>query len=106
MTDPDPWGYEPTAEERAAWARRDAAASDHNYQVPARDAAERAAYDQIEQAERLAGKAHQRDVHFNGHYPTDPYIEHGEHCVDFCPYDTGEQARLAWAEHADPEAGA
>jgi hypothetical protein len=38
-----------------------------------------------------------RYVHFNGAHVQDP-PEHGEFCVDSCPYDTPEQelARLQW----------
>jgi len=97
------WGPGPTAEERAEWARRDAVASDHYYQVPARDAAERAEYDQIEQAERQAEEDHERYVHFNGNHVQDPPA-HGEHCVDSCPYDTDEQAQQRAERHAYAEA--
>jgi hypothetical protein len=46
---------------------------------------------ELDEAEAEA--AHERNIHFNGHYPTDPYIEHGEFCIDSCPYDTPEQAQ-------------
>jgi hypothetical protein len=93
-----PW-REPTAEERAADERSEAASSDRYYHVPARDAAERAEYDRQEATEAADAEAEERYIHFNGHHVQDPPA-HGDWCTDSCPYDTPEQAR----ERAEREA--
>ena len=109
-----PWG-EPTPEEQAADERYEAAASDRYYNMPARDAAERAEYDAQEVVEAEMAEAGERYIHFNGHHVQDPPA-HGDYCVDSCPYDTPEQAReraereayvqaREAAEYADMEAG-
>ena len=110
MTDQQPevpWG-ESTPEQQASYERYEAAHSDRYYNVPARSPEMRAEYDRQEEAEREIEAAEERNIHFFGHYPTDPYVEHGEYCVDSCPYDTPEQAReraglIAHAEAQEAE---
>ena len=100
-----PWGSGPgpTAEQRAEWARRDAVVADHDDLVPARNAAQRAEYDQIDQTQAAAEEAHQRYVHFHGNHVQDPPA-HGDHCADSCPYDTDEQAKERAGRRAYAEA--
>jgi hypothetical protein len=85
-----PWG-EPTPEQAAAYARYEQAASDRYYNVPARTPELREEYDLQEEAERQDRAGEERFIHFNGTHVADPAVPHGN-CVDFCPYDTPEQA--------------
>jgi hypothetical protein len=78
--------------------------SDRYDNVPARDAAARAEYDRQEEAGRETEEAGERNVHFFGRHPTDPYAGHGDHCVDSCPYDTPGQARAREKTRACVEA--
>ena len=99
--DEPPWS-QPTAEEHAEYARREAAADHRYHHIPARDPAERAEYDRQEAVDAAADEAEERFIHFHGRHVQDPAVPHGN-CVDYCPYDTPEQAReraerRAWAE--------
>lgn len=69
--DEPPWS-EPTAEEQAEYARREAAADNRYHHVPARDPAERAEYDRQEAAEAAAEAAEERFIHFYGFHVQDP----------------------------------
>ena len=82
-----PWGPPPTAEEQAAWARRDAIKNDHYHQVPARDEAEREAYARIEEVEAEIAEAEERSYHFNGAHVSD-IPPHDYQCGHGCPYET------------------
>jgi hypothetical protein len=96
-----PW--EPfTPAELEEMARRSAVLLRHDNHVPARSAAERAEYDQIDLAAAHAAEAAERDYHFYGAHVQDPCVPH-EDCFYSCPYDTPEQARARWrlAERAD-----
>ncbi len=92
---PDPPFLPPTAEELAEWERSAAAENDHYYQVPARDEAEREAYDHIEQVEAEIAEAEEHNHHFLGAHPSD-YPPHDYQCEDGCPYETDaeRQARI------------
>jgi hypothetical protein len=96
-----PWS-EPTAEKQAQWARDEAVSNDHYHRVPARDQAERSAYDRIEQAEAGQAEAKERNYHFHGAHPSD-YPPHDYQCEHGCPYETDaeqteREAREAWVE--------
>ena len=102
MTDQQPevpWS-EPAPEEQTAYERYEAAAGDRYYNVPARSPEMRGEYDRQEEAEREVEAAEERNIHFFGHYPTDPYVEHGEYCVDSCP--TTHRSRLGNGQSARP----
>jgi hypothetical protein len=81
-----------TPEELAEMGRRADVADRHDHQVPARDAAERAEYDRIDQERQELAEWEARDIHFHGRHVQDQYIEHQERCEYSCPYDTPEQA--------------
>jgi hypothetical protein len=84
----------------------------HDHHVPARSAAERAEYHQIDLAAEQAAEAGERNYHFYGAHVQDLCVPHGD-CLYSCPYDTPEQARARWrlaerketARAAEPEAG-
>jgi len=88
----DPAFEPPTAEELAQWALDDAANDDHYYQVPARDRAERAAYDDIERIEAELAEAREYSHHFDGQ--PGQVAPHEYQCDDGCVYET-DAARAA-----------
>ena len=85
--EPDPAFEPPTADQLAQWARDDAPNADHYYQVPARDQAERDAYDDIERVDAELAEARERSYHFHGTHVSD-VPPHDYQCDDGCPYET------------------
>ena len=107
----DPAFEPPTAEELEEWATADVANNDHYYQVPARDQAEREAYDHIEQVDAEAEEAAERNHHFNG--LPGQVAPHEYQCDYGCVYETDaeREARIELEEEferlreAEAEAG-
>jgi hypothetical protein len=85
-----PWGPPPSAEQLAEWALQDAIDADHDTMVPARDQAEREAYDQIEERAAVREEAAERHHHFHGTWVSD-IPPHEYQCEDGCVYETGAE---------------
>jgi hypothetical protein len=102
--EPDPAFEPPTADQLAQWARDDAPNADHYYQVPARDQAERDAYDEIERVDAELAEARERTEHFHGQHVSD-VPPHDYQCDDGCPYETDAErdARIDREEALETE---
>jgi hypothetical protein len=97
-SDDVPWGGV-SAEEQAYWDCQTAVENDRYHMVPARDQAERDAYERTEQLETELAEAEARNHHFHGAYPSD-YPPHEYQCDHGCLYET-EAERTGRIERED-----